>query len=435
MTFDEAVAYLNTAAARGMKLGLSRMNELMHRLGDPQEQIPMIHIAGTNGKGSVGAMLSAILTSAGFRTGHFSSPALTTLCDCIRINTREATPAQFAAAVTEAARHAEAMDDPPTEFEILTAAAYTLFFREGCTAAVIECCMGGDSDCTNCITAPLLSIITNVQLDHQRFLGNTIAEIARHKAGILKSGCAALLHDTSTPAEGIAAVRAHAQRIGARLHLLSEMPPVLDRSSVCMTIEGLFFRTQGASMHLPLLGSYQLENVQTVLASVEILRRQGIFLPVQAVREGLANTVWHGRFEVLCRDPYVIFDGAHNPAGILQVHRSLEQYFGEDKAVLLIGVMADKDHSSYAKYLAPHIESAFTVTPEHPRALDARILAEDLCAGGIAASACESVEQGVRAAASRAGELGMPLVALGSLYLYREFCEMLARVPALASWR
>lgn len=426
MTYDEAVSYLHMASARGWKFGLARVRELTKQLGMPQDRMRVIHIAGTNGKGSVGAMLASILTSAGIRTGHFASPALTSPCDFFRLNTQEVSREQFASVIGKVSETAETMEDLPTEYEVLAAAAYTLFAQERCEIAVIECSLGGDTDCTNVISAPLLSIITNVQLDHQKVLGTTVGEIAQHKAGILKPQCPALLNDTATAQEGVEVIRAAAEQLGTPLHLLSEMPP-LAADSVRMDREGLSFCAMGLPMHLPLLGRYQLENVQTVLAAAELLRKQGIALDPAAVRQGLSRVKWHGRFEVLHRDPPVIFDGAHNPDGIRQAHQSLTQYLGKGKAVFLIGVMADKDHSSYARLLRPHIDTVFTVTPDNPRALPARELARYFREQGIAAHACESITEGVSLAFSLAKERGIPLIALGSLYLYRAFCDAFSK--------
>ena len=192
MNINEAKDYLKLASRRGARLGLERVRKLVHRLGDPQNRVQVIHIAGTNGKGSVGAMLAAVLHAAGMRTGHFASPALCAVNDYFRIDGEPVSDSQLAAVLTDVQTEAEQMDDPPTEFEILAAAAYLLFAQTGCDITVVECCMGGDTDCTNVIDRPLLSIITNIRRDHCAFLGETVAEIAAHKAGIIKAGCPVL---------------------------------------------------------------------------------------------------------------------------------------------------------------------------------------------------------------------------------------------------
>ena len=178
MNYTEALGYMKKAAERGSVLGLSRITELLRRMGDPQDKVKTVHIAGTNGKGSFGAMLTSVLTSAGYTVGGFSSPAITKVTDSFRINGAEISEQDFADLIGGIAPICESMDEKPTEFEVLTAAAFQLFADRGCDMALVECGMGGDLDSTNVIKAPVLSVITNVQKDHSAFLGDTIAEIA-----------------------------------------------------------------------------------------------------------------------------------------------------------------------------------------------------------------------------------------------------------------
>ena len=217
MNYADALNYMKKAAERGSVLGLSRITELLHRMGDPQDRIKTVHIAGTNGKGSFGAMLTSVLKSAGYRTGGFSSPALTNVTDSFRIDCGEISEADFAELIGDIAPICEEMDEKPTEFEVLTAAAFELFVRRGCDIAVVECGMGGDLDSTNVIKAPVLSVITNVQKDHSAFLGNTIAEIASHKCGIIKRGRPVYFGGDSEEAYEIAAETA--EKMGAELFL------------------------------------------------------------------------------------------------------------------------------------------------------------------------------------------------------------------------
>ena len=421
MNYEEAVRYLESTVARGSKLGLGRVRGLTARLGDPQKQCRIIHIAGTNGKGSVGAMLASVLTQAGYRTGHFSSPALITPLDYFRINTQEITATQFAEALTEVQEQAERMDDLPTQFEILAAAAYTLFARQSCEIAVIECCMGGDLDCTNVIDRPLLSILTNVQLDHMGFLGSTTAEIASHKAGIIKSGCPVLLGSGMTDLSALGVIERRAEMLGAPLYDAGSQTGTAGE----MTLDGTEYRFGGQTYRIALPGTYQLCNADTVLHAVRILREQGLSIPETAVCEGLAKVHWHGRFEVLHRDPLVLFDGAHNPAGIEQLCDGLARYFGDMRCAAVIGVMADKDYAQYAGMLAPHLRRVFAVRPDNPRALSAGELASVFADAGIEAQACGSVGSGVRDAVAFARAGHIPLIGMGSLYLYREFCDAL----------
>ena len=297
MNFEEALGYMKKAAERGSVLGLSRITELLRLMGDPQEKVRTVHIAGTNGKGSFGAMLTSVLKSAGCKVGGFSSPAITKVTDSFRIGGEEISEEDFAELIGDIAHICESMDEKPTEFEVFTAAAFELFVRKGCDIALVECGMGGDLDSTNVIKAPVLSVITNVQKDHAAFLGNTIAEIASHKCGIIKQGRPVYFGGDSEEAYEIAAETA--EKMGAELFLPDYSQ--FSWSDESCTINGTDITYMGEKLHIPLLGTYQCENAVNVLSCVEILRREGLDIPAEAVRRGLANVKWHGRFEVLCR--------------------------------------------------------------------------------------------------------------------------------------
>ncbi|MBR1824500.1 MAG: bifunctional folylpolyglutamate synthase/dihydrofolate synthase [Ruminococcus sp.] len=418
MTYSEAKAFLKAASERGSILGLERVRELLRLLGQPQEKVKTVHISGTNGKGSFGAMLTAVLTEAGYKTGGFSSPAITDVTDSCRINGTEITQERFADIIGIIAPVCDSMTEKPTEFEVLAAAAYVLFAEEKCDIAVVECGMGGDTDATNVMESPVLSVITNVQSDHCGFLGNTIAEIAAHKAGIIKKGCPVFFGDTAPVALEI--IEKRAKEMSAPL-------TVIDRSGVTdvkYSLEGISFRRNGREFATPLCGSYQLGNTLNVLQCAEILGKNGFPVSESALKNGLLKTKWHGRFEILSRDPYVIFDGAHNPDGIHFAADTISRYF-DKKAAILIGVMADKEYGLYADMLGHLIDKAFTVKPDNPRALDSAALAEVFTAKGIPSESFEVLTDGVRSAYSYAKEKNIPLIALGSLYMYREFTQAL----------
>ncbi len=412
MTDAEATAYLKAAAGRGYKLGLSRVTELTKRLGDPQTKMQIIHISGTNGKGSVGAMLAAVLQAAGYKTGHFASPALCSPHEYFRINGKAASPEQFAETVAAVHDQAEQMDDLPTEFEIIAAAAFRIFAKEQCEFAVIECCMGGDTDCTNVITAPLLSVITNVRKDHCAYLGNTLPEIAAHKAGIIKQDCPVLTGCRNKAV--LKVIRDTAKKLHAPVYQPDEALEIIN-----MTPEGTdCISREYGSLRLGLSGAYQPENAALVLKGVTLLRQQGIAIPEQAVRQGLAECRWQARMEVLRKTPYVIFDGAHNPDGMQKAAETLTHCFGAERSLtFVIGVMADKDYRQYPAMLLPLAKSIYTVTPDSPRALDAQTLADVFTSAGIPAHACKSVEEAVRAALGT----GSSVIGLGSLYYYCAF--------------
>jgi dihydrofolate synthase/folylpolyglutamate synthase len=424
MNYTDAILYMKKAAERGSVLGLSRITELLRLMGDPQERVRTVHISGTNGKGSFGAMLTSVLKNAGYRVGGFSSPAITKVTDSFRIDGEEISEEEFADIIGDIVPICERMDEKPTEFEVLTAAAFELFVRRGCDIALVECGMGGDLDSTNVIKAPVLSVITNVQKDHSAFLGNTAAEIASHKAGIIKRGRP--VYFGGNIEEAYEVIAEAAEKHGSELFLPDHSR--FEWSDDCFDINGADFAYNGEKLHIPLLGTYQLENAVNVVSCVEILRREGISIPCEAVKNGLAEVKWHGRFEVLNKNPLIIYDGAHNPDGIRCAADSIRLYFREKKVALLIGVMADKEYGLYADMLGGLTEKAFAVKPANPRSLDSKRLADALNAKGMYTVPFVVLADGVKAAYSYAGEHDVPLIILGSLYMYSEVTEVLEKM-------
>lgn len=414
--YDKAISLLEEASRSGSRLGLERIYELCRRLGNPQDKPGTIHVAGTNGKGSFSAMLSSVLTAQGYLTGTFSSPSMLEVRDSIRIGGRVVSEDEFADAVIKAAAAAELMEDKPTEFELLTAAAFQLFSDIGCVYTVIECGMGGDGDSTNVITKPLLSVITNVSLDHCTFLGNTVAEIAGHKAGIIKQGTPAYFGGKSDDA--LKVISGEAERKGSELY-------------TCASFRNTNYETAGLPSgtsvvhgskvyHTPLFGTCQSENLVNVLNCIDILRKEGIVISEEAVVKGLEKVRWEGRFEFLSRDPEIVFDGAHNPDGMMKLCESIRLYFGEVRPAAVIGVLEDKDYSAYSVLLKPLISRVFAVSPDNPRALPSDKLAEVFSAGGIKADAYPSIADGLDAAYRYCSENGLPLLVIGSLYMYKD---------------
>lgn len=412
--YNNILDYLKSISVS--KLGLTRTAELCERLGNPQNRTKIIHVAGTNGKGSFCTMLSAILRDSGYKVGGFSSPALTEVTDSFRIDGNEISRKDFAEIMTDIIPHCEAMDDTPTEFEVLTAFAFELFARKNCDIAVIECGMGGDTDATNVISSPLLSVITNIALDHEGFLGNTVQEIASHKAGIIKYGRPVLYGGNNDEAREIISNTAEKNRSPIRITNHDNMRNV--KSDLC----GISADFQGFRIETRMTGTYQPYNIANVLTAVEMLRGEGLNIPENAVKSGLLSARLHGRFEMISENPLIIFDGSHNPDGIKQAAKSIGKYF-DKKIILLIGVMADKDYELYPKMLGKYIDRVYTVKPDNPRALDSRILAETFADYGIKAVSSEILCDGIKLAVDYATENDIPLIALGSLYMYKDFIK------------
>ena len=417
--YEIALEYLKITAQRGSKLGLERIRQITELIDNPQDKTKIIHISGTNGKGSFGAMLTQILEAAGYRTGGFSSPAITEVTDSFRIGGNEVSQEKLGELICRIGPVCERLINKPTEFEVLTAAAFQLFAENKCDVALVECGMGGDLDSTNVISSPLLSVITNVRKDHCAFLGNTTEEIASHKSGIIKAGCPVLFGGSDSAAENV--IISAAENSGSEL-FRTDYSRISD---VSHSLEGTDFTFGGfGRLHINLAGTYQVYNAANVLTAVEILRRYGFTITDENVRTGLEKARWHGRFEILRKNPTVIFDGSHNPDGISSAAESIRLCLN-GKAALLIGVMADKEYSLYADMLGDFTAHAFAVTPDNPRALDSKTLAETFAEKDIPATAFDSLEDGVKSAYEFAKKHNVPLIALGSLYMYREFINAL----------
>ena len=413
MNYQEALAYIHAVSWKGSVPGLSRITELMRRLGDPQLGTKYIHIVGTNGKGSTAAMLSSILTRAGYRTGLYISPFIIDFRERMQIG-GEMISREELAAITEYIRpFAETMEDKPTEFEMITAIALFWFAKQGCDIVILEAGMGGEFDATNVIPAPEAAVFTNIGLDHTEYLGSTVEAIAATKAGILKPGCAAVLYPNAPSVEAV--IRERCDALGVPLTVAD--PDALIPLSHSLEGQRLSWRAQ--IIDLPLLGDHQRKNASVVLAVVEVLRTRGWEIPEAALLDGIRTVRWPGRFEVLRRDPLFILDGGHNPQCMEALLQTAEDYLAGKSLTVITGVLADKDYAAMYDRTAVLADRFFTLTPPNPRALSAEDLAAWLSRYGKPVTACKSVEEAVRAALSATPADGAVL-AYGSLYLAAE---------------
>lgn len=428
MDYNEYVKYLRDCSGRGINLGLERISELMEKLGNPQNKTKIIHVAGTNGKGSFCAMMSTVLTKAGYKTGNFSSPALTGVTDYFRINCRKISEKAFTDAMNIVYPVCESMTDKPTEFEILTAVAFVLFERKKCDVAVVECGMGGDTDSTNIITAPVLSVITNVREDHTAILGNTIEEIATHKAGIIKPDCPVFFGGCSFDIPDIIEKTAREKNAELFTRDNSKADYYYDCFISIWNDSGSVFSYRGMKINLSLIGVHQFENALNVLNCIDILISKGFEIPDSVIQTGLAKVKCQGRFEFIRKRPTIIFDGSHNPDGVKCLADTLQSCFRQKKFVFIIGVMADKDYTCYPDILREHMEIVFTVTPDNPRSLDCQTLAGSFSANGIPACAFHNMKECVKSAYDYAKEKNLPLIAMGSLYMYKDFINALDKI-------
>jgi len=421
MTYEEAIAYIHSVTWLGSRPGLERITELCRRLGDPQDALTFIHVAGTNGKGSVCRMLSGILEKAGYRVGLFTSPYIERFNERIMLGGTDISDEDLAEATAEVRVHADAMADSPTEFELITAIAFVYYKKKHCDYVVLECGLGGRLDSTNVIKTPVLSLITGIDLDHRAILGDTVAQIAREKAGIIKEGVAVLFGEGSD--EALYEIKKAAEEKGS-LFYRTDFSAI---ENVQSDLRGTTFTFGGKEVRIGLKGLYQTRNTATVLTAVELLRKQGLVLPDEAVAEGLAEAKWPARFEILAWDeedgvPPILYDGAHNPQGIAGAVQNVKHYLSplteDGRVILLMGVMADKDHKKMIEMLAPLAKTVLTVSPANDRSLDAKEGAAEFEDCGVRACPYTCLEEGVKAAVKLAIQEITPLLCLGSLYMY-----------------
>ncbi len=410
MNAIEAVEYIHSITWLGSKPGLERTLELLRLMGDPQKKLKFIHIAGTNGKGSTASMTASILQKAGYRVGLFTSPCIYKFNERIQANGEHISDEDLAEVTSFVKPLAASMEDHPTEFELVSCIGFEYFLRKNCDIVVLEVGMGGALDSTNVIPVPEVAVITNIGLDHTDYLGNTLAEITETKAGIFKEGGDAVLYP------GEPEVEATAQRICRQrnMHLKKADFSALNLRS--HSLEGqIFDYGHRKALELPLLGAHQMHNAAVVLTIVDTLIQKGWNITEENIREGLRDTSWPGRFEIMRKDPLFIIDGGHNPQCFEALVKNIEDYLVGQKVIALTGVLADKDYVQMYQPVMPLVEEFVCITPPTPRRLEAKDLAEHLRKAGAVATACDTIAEGVRLAVAKAGADGVVLC-FGSLY-------------------
>ena len=422
MNYKEARVYLDEVSKYGSVLGLESMRELLRRLGNPQNELKFIHISGTNGKGSVLAYLSTILSGAGYRTGRYISPTLFSYRERIQVDGEYIEKESLACHVTAIAAAAGDMQKAglpsPTVFEIETALAFLYFKEKRCDIVTLEVGCGGLLDATNVITTTLMEVIASISMDHTDLLGDTLAKIAAQKAGIIKPDTMVVSAQQKSEAAQVIEDTCKEQ------HCTLQMVDESKISNVHYGAEGQTFSYKTwENVAISLAGSYQIKNAALALEGVEALRKLGYALSDQQVREGLLHTAWRGRFTTLRRDPTVIIDGAHNPAAALELKESLERYFPGKTLYFVMGMFKDKDYAQVIDLTAPLARHIITVeTPGNPRAMPARELAEAVGKVNPSVEWADSVAHGVEKALAMAGKEDAVIV-FGSLSFLGEAAD------------
>jgi len=423
VNYIEARRALEGLPSTEVKPGLDRIVRLLEHLGHPEREFPAIHVAGTNGKGSVVAMLSSVLTHAGYRIGRFTSPDLIDFRDRISVDGEWISKKEFSQQVDQILPFLTDTQDPPTLFEVLTAIAFSHFAKRKVDLAVVEVGLGGRYDATNVVQS-MLTILTTVGMDHTALLGDTIEKIAWEKAGIAKESVPFIIGDLSPQAEGVA--QKECERVGTELVNVTDI--TLKRSSYGLDFAAYEVGVSSLpkSVKIPLVATYQQENLRLVLKAITELRR-GLEIADEAIVSGLASTEWPGRFEVMSREPLIILDGAHNPHAMRALATEVKTFFPQsDKRQLLFGVLADKEYGAMARTLFS-LFSRVTLTSSHsPRALPADRLAGIAADMSVDYGLTGSVTEGLATAQARLRPDDALLIT-GSLTVVREARALLVK--------
>ena len=419
MTGQEAVELIHQEAWIGRTPGLTRITELLRRLGDPHKSLKFVHITGTNGKGSTAAMVASVLARAGLKTGLYTSPHLWRFHERFQVNGQPIPDQDLGRIGERVIKAGREMEDTATEFDLMTALGMLYFQEAGCDLVVLEVGLGGRLDATNVIPSPEVAVITNIGLEHTQELGNTRALIAAEKSGIIKPGCSAVLYHQSREVEEV--VERACREAGVTLTVTA--PDTLEILSSGR--EGQVFRYRGEGPFcIGLLGDYQAFNATVAIDIVKALRARGWTIPDEALKRGLDRAVWPARMELVRRDPDVILDGGHNPQCMEALSQSLRQLYPDRKIWFLTGVLADKDYGAMFEQIIPLAKGFVTITPDSPRAMTAQDLAAYMEEKGQRAVPCDSTRQGVETVLELASPEDVVCIC-GSLYMIGEVRHIL----------
>jgi len=409
---------------------LRRMEMLLGELGNPEGGAIPIQVAGTKGKGSTAAMIASILTSAGYKTGLYTSPHLLSFTERIQVNGKPIAEDEFARLVAVLKPKVEVVNKfgafgQLTTFELLTALAFAYFKKMGVDFQVLETGLGGRLDATNMVK-PGVSVITSISFDHMEVLGNTLTLIATEKAGIIKPG-SIVVCSPQFP-EAMAVIEKVSRERGARLVRVGSDVTWWGKA---FSSEGQSFQLKGITrqynLSLPLLGDYQLENAATAVAAVEVLAERGVVVSAESIASGLAQVQWPGRLQILKRQPWFIVDGAHNAYSAKRLAEALKQYFDFDRMVLILGTSLDKDVAGIVAELAPLTGTAIATRSKNPRALEPVRLVAEFSRWGITPEVTENVASAVDRALARAKPDDL-ICATGSLFVVSEVLEYLGKL-------
>ena len=381
ITYSEALDYIYDLTKYGIKLGLKNINYLLYLLGEPHKKLKIIHVAGTNGKGSTCSSISSILQSAGYKVGLYTSPHLVDFTERFSINQKSISrkkvsellerikPCIKKVANTPSYNH-------PTFFEVITSMAFLYFFEEQVDFLVLEVGLGGRLDATN-VCEPLISVITHIDYDHMDELGNSLKEIAREKGGIIKPE--GIVISSNQYEEAYNEIKKIADD---RNSLIYSVGREIIYQIVKSDIKGVIFDLKGIyheykNLHTPLLGRHQADNSAAAITAIEALKIRGVNITEKAIRAGLGKVNWTGRLEIIQNNPTLVLDGAHNPNGVKVVRDALKEIFSYHRLILVLAIFADKDYKKMIQIIVPNADLVIAAKTENPRAASPRIIAKE----------------------------------------------------------
>lgn len=382
LSYEDALKYIESTLMFGSKPTLDRISRLLSFLGDPQKSLKFIHIAGTNGKGSTATACAAVLKEAGYKTGLFTSPYIIEFRERMKINGIMISKTDLTKEVEKIIPLVEKASDEglkPNEFEIVTAIAFDYFKSKGCDIVVLEVGLGGRCDSTNVIESPIVSVITSISLDHTKILGDTIAEIASEKCGIIKSGGVTV----TSPNQEIDALEIMMRTCAQKNNRLV-IPNINAVKILKSAFDGTDINYGGLDIHIPLPGKHQILNFITAVEALKICKTKGFNISDEAIIKGFSKVTFPARLEIMSKKPLIIVDGAHNPGGIKTLCNYIETYFKEPP-VIILGMLKDKDYETSIAAVSKLAKVVVTLTPDNVRALEAEKSAE------VAQKYCESV--------------------------------------------
>jgi dihydrofolate synthase/folylpolyglutamate synthase len=424
MDYNEALSTIHGLLHFGAKPGLDRILKLLHKIGDPQNKCKFIHIAGTNGKGSVSEMTSHILTAAGYKTGLFISPFITDFRERIQINNQMIPNESLCKIVEYIYPFVEEMannGDIITEFEFVNAIAFYYFYKENCDIVVLETGMGGLLDCTNTILPPLCSVITPIDLDHTGVLGETLEEITFQKCGIIKENSFTVIGKQEHTCVEQQIIKDCTQK-----HNFYYLADDCKINVINSDLKGTTIKYKHKKINLPLIGLHQIDNIKTALTVIEVLNKDHFYdISIDDIEYGISKTVHPARFELIQENPVVILDGAHNPNGMEAFSKSVDKYINTKEKILIMGMLKDKDIEHSLNFIKGKFSTVITVTVNNPRTLKAQELAEFAKGKFDNIIVGKSPEDAVNISFNLAKNKDCAIVICGSLYLAGEIRPLL----------